>query len=329
MKKILIACLSSLLFASAQDGDRFYVSDYLYQAQKGIQQAYREGAAEKNPYSYEKARAYFNIAQMFTYNMDFVGGQVFSLRSLNESMKMVEDIKSNEKKIEKPESPQLEEPYTKLVYLKENKADRCAPRDLAWAEAYYEGLVYELKKEDYNKTLVDLMMDSLKRYITTAQDKVEKAAKENLYCYTQRLEPVAEKTPEVKQEEAKIQVEKRRVIEEPIKVVARVHFDFNKATIKKEYIPVLDEVVKFLKENPNVKVRIEGFTDDIGSKKYNNELALKRAKTVADYLISNGISRDRIQTVGYGKERYIAPNNSSIGRLTNRRVEFITIKVEE
>jgi outer membrane protein OmpA-like peptidoglycan-associated protein len=110
-------------------------------------------------------------------------------------------------------------------------------------------------------------------------------------------------------------------------VRARMHFDFNKANIKKEYIPLLKEVAKVLKENPNINLRIEGYTDDIGTKAYNQKLALKRAMAVKDFLVKEGIQPERIQVVGFGKEKYIAENTTPIGRLTNRRAEFIVIQV--
>lgn len=110
-------------------------------------------------------------------------------------------------------------------------------------------------------------------------------------------------------------------------VRARIHFDFNKADIKKEYIPLLKEVARVLKENPNINLRIEGYTDDIRPKAYNQKLALKRAMAVKDFLVREGIKPERIQVVGFGKERYIAENTTPIGRLTNRRAEFIVIQV--
>jgi outer membrane protein OmpA-like peptidoglycan-associated protein len=84
-------------------------------------------------------------------------------------------------------------------------------------------------------------------------------------------------------------------VEEPLMVRARMHFDFNKANIKKEYIPLLKEVAKVLKENPNINLRIEGYTDDIGTKAYNQKLALKRAMAVKNFLVKEGIKPERIQ----------------------------------
>jgi outer membrane protein OmpA-like peptidoglycan-associated protein len=116
-------------------------------------------------------------------------------------------------------------------------------------------------------------------------------------------------------------------VEEPLTVRARIHFDFNKADIKKEYIPLLKEVAKALKENTNINLRIESYTDDISTKAYNQKLALKRAMAVKDFLVKEGIKPEGIQVVGLGKERYIAESTTPIGRLTNRRAEFIVIQV--
>jgi len=89
------------------------------------------------------------------------------------------------------------------------------------------------------------------------------------------------------------------------------------------------QVVKTIKENPYFKIRIEGFTDNIGPKEYNVKLAYRRAESVKKYLVSKGVPEEKIEIVGFGKERYIESNEDPIGRLTNRRVEFIVIKIPQ
>ncbi|MFN3870625.1 MAG: OmpA family protein, partial [Aquificaceae bacterium] len=219
---------------------------------------------------------------------------------------------------------------SKLLKLREEKALTCTPVELARAEAYYDALLYELSKEKPSPThLIDFYQKGI-RNIDIAFEKIEIAKRGSLECYTgEPFVPVVEETREIPETSAVGQLidEEIQRREEPLMVVARVHFDFNKANIKREYIPLLNEVVKTLKENPNIRIRVEGFTDDIGSKTYNDKLALRRAQAVRDYLIRAGISADRIEVVGFGKERYIADNKTSIGRFTNRRAEFIVIQV--
>jgi Outer membrane protein and related peptidoglycan-associated (lipo)proteins len=92
-------------------------------------------------------------------------------------------------------------------------------------------------------------------------------------------------------------------------------------------LPYLNVVAKYLKTHPDVKVRIKGYTDNIGSKKYNDKLALKRAKAVKQYLVKLGVSPNRIMIDGVGKSEYIVSNNNELDRFTNRRAEFYIINL--
>lgn len=113
-----------------------------------------------------------------------------------------------------------------------------------------------------------------------------------------------------------------------------VLFDFNKATIKKEAEPTLENVGKVIEEYGAQKVLIEGYTDSKGSDAYNLTLSKKRAKSVKNWLIKNGhIAKKIIQSKGCGEAKPIAPNthkdgsDNPEGRKKNRRVE-ITIKIK-
>jgi OOP family OmpA-OmpF porin len=84
----------------------------------------------------------------------------------------------------------------------------------------------------------------------------------------------------------------------------------------------LDEVVKILKENPELLLDIEGHSDSIGSARINKLLSARRAAAIFDYLVSKGIDPNRIMTIGYGSEKPIADNSTEEGRAKNRRVEL-------
>ncbi len=103
-------------------------------------------------------------------------------------------------------------------------------------------------------------------------------------------------------------------------------FDFGKSEILKESYPELNRVLRFLNEKPEIKILIEGHTDNVGSAKTNLQLSEKRAKAVADYLINMGIDRNRLSTKGYGNTKPVADNNTEDGRQQNRRVEFVILK---
>lgn len=109
-------------------------------------------------------------------------------------------------------------------------------------------------------------------------------------------------------------------------VLVGINFDFNKATIKPESLPVLNNAVEILLKNPDVKVEIQGHTDNIGSEQYNQKLSLERAIAVKNFFVAKGVASNRLTTVGYGKTKPIADNNSEQGRSLNRRIELKVIK---
>jgi outer membrane protein OmpA-like peptidoglycan-associated protein len=104
-----------------------------------------------------------------------------------------------------------------------------------------------------------------------------------------------------------------------------VRFDFNKADIKEQYYPILDEVAQVLTEKvPEVIVELAGHTDSTGTEKYNDALSVRRAKAVASYLTDKrGISPNRLIPKGYGEGTPIATNDTVEGRAMNRRVEIL------
>ena len=99
-----------------------------------------------------------------------------------------------------------------------------------------------------------------------------------------------------------------------------VNFAFNKADLTAESRPVLDDVATGLKNHPRVKVEIQGHTDSIGADAYNLKLSQRRAESVREYLISDGVSADQLVAKGYGESQPIASNKTDEGRAKNRRV---------
>ena len=105
-----------------------------------------------------------------------------------------------------------------------------------------------------------------------------------------------------------------------------VNFEFNKSSLLPEAYPIMQHAVSILKENSDLKVEIQGYTDNIGSKEYNLKLSQKRAQTVKDYLVKNGIEGSRLTTVGFGESNPVGDNGTIIGRAENRRIEFNVTK---
>ncbi|HLK09896.1 MAG TPA: OmpA family protein [Candidatus Binatia bacterium] len=100
-------------------------------------------------------------------------------------------------------------------------------------------------------------------------------------------------------------------------------FDFDKATLRPEGRHKVDEAVRVLKENPGMRVAINGYTDGVGTEAYNLKLSERRARAVADYMVSQGIDRSRLTVRGFGKADPVASNDTAEGRARNRRVEIV------
>ena len=106
-------------------------------------------------------------------------------------------------------------------------------------------------------------------------------------------------------------------------VAIYINFDTNRADIKPESRPVIDQVVAMLKENPGLSLSVEGHTDTTGAPEKNKVLSQQRAKAVVTALVGAGIDAKRLSAVGLGQEKPIADNSSEEGRAKNRRVELV------
>ena len=105
-----------------------------------------------------------------------------------------------------------------------------------------------------------------------------------------------------------------------------IFFDFDKAVLKDESIPELQKLIGLLGEFPSIRVEIGAHTDAEGSDSYNVSLSQRRAKSVVDYLVANGIAPQRLVSKGYGETSPIASNETEEGRAMNRRVEFKLVR---
>ncbi|MGH7701081.1 MAG: peptidoglycan-associated lipoprotein Pal [Gemmatimonadales bacterium] len=101
-----------------------------------------------------------------------------------------------------------------------------------------------------------------------------------------------------------------------------VHFDFDRSNIRPGDASALDQKVRILQANPNVRIRISGHCDERGSDEYNLALGNRRAMSAKQYLVSQGIDAGRIETVSYGEERPVAMGHDEESWAQNRRDEF-------
>lgn len=106
-------------------------------------------------------------------------------------------------------------------------------------------------------------------------------------------------------------------------VSLQINFDTNKSVIKTESMPLVRQIVELMKNQPALKVSIEGHTDNQGSAASNKTLSLDRAKAVIAAVAAEGIKADRMTAEGWGQERPVADNRTEEGRAKNRRVELV------
>lgn len=117
------------------------------------------------------------------------------------------------------------------------------------------------------------------------------------------------------------------VTERGLKIrLSNVEFTSSSHKLKRSTLPLLETLINLLDNYHLYKIKVEGHTDDRGSEEYNLKLSERRAKTVADYLIAEGIDSGRVTFQGIGEVSPLLPNTSEYNRSKNRRVEFLLFK---
>lgn len=106
----------------------------------------------------------------------------------------------------------------------------------------------------------------------------------------------------------------------------KIFFDYDRFDLKPESIEVLNELIAYLKTNPDLQVKIEGNCDDRGTTEYNLALGERRAKSAQDFIVTQGIDPERVSTISYGKEKPADPAQNEEAWAKNRRDEFVFSK---
>lgn len=176
-----------------------------------------------------------------------------------------------------------------------------------------------------------------KQKVAIAQETANlKAAEQDM----QKLDAERSKVRlEARTAEADMAIQRARQLEQELKAkssdrgmvitLGDVLFDTGKSQLKSGGLRTMQKLADFLKQNPERKVMIEGFTDSTGGDDLNQALSERRADAVRVALIDQGISSDRVRTRGYGKAFPIAGNETAAGRQLNRRVEIVVSKGDE
>ena len=109
-------------------------------------------------------------------------------------------------------------------------------------------------------------------------------------------------------------------------IFAPVHFAYDSFVLPPQEVSKIDDVAKFLVENPDRVVNVDGHCDERGSNEYNLSLGEQRAQSVRTYLIATGVDASRIQTRSFGKEKPLDPGHNEAAWAKNRRGEFVVYK---
>ncbi|MGH7963762.1 MAG: OmpA family protein, partial [Candidatus Binatia bacterium] len=122
----------------------------------------------------------------------------------------------------------------------------------------------------------------------------------------------------------------KQVVVTPDRLVIKsnIHFEFDRNEVRSDSYPVLDEIVSVMNTYPDLRIRIEGHTDAVGTRQYNEGLSDRRATAVRRFLVGRGVSADRIEWVGRGEAEPVGDNITPLGRAKNRRMEFAVLNPE-
>ncbi len=170
--------------------------------------------------------------------------------------------------------------------------------------------------------LVFLFFVSCKPKATTAPPPPPPPAKEQ--PKVEKVEEPAIKKPVLTEEEIFMSKSLEEInLEAPLKMI---YFDYDRYLIREDAKPVLEVDAAWLKKFRSVKVLIEGHCDERGTEEYNLALGEKRAKSTFDYLISLGISPERMKIISYGKSQPLDPGHNEVAWQKNRRAQLLIIE---
>lgn len=105
-------------------------------------------------------------------------------------------------------------------------------------------------------------------------------------------------------------------------VLKNIYFELDSYEVDQRSMSEIESVIQLMTDNPTLQIEINGHTDDIGDKGYNQKLSEKRALSVYDHVVNGGIKKERLHYQGFGDTKPLNPNNSEDNRKSNRRIEF-------
>ncbi len=125
-----------------------------------------------------------------------------------------------------------------------------------------------------------------------------------------------------KKDPAEVEAEPAEPEPAPVLVMDDVHFEFDKYSLTAEARRILAQTARILKDNPALRLQIEGHCDDRGTQEYNLALGQRRAQAAKDYLVNFGVDPGRVSVISYGEERPLDPQATEEAWARNRRAHF-------
>jgi type IX secretion system PorP/SprF family membrane protein len=145
---------------------------------------------------------------------------------------------------------------------------------------------------------------------------------------TTTVNPTASERLRQKQDSVTTHAQAGQITHEPLvleKATLHFNFEFGSFDIGETGTRYLDDLALALHDNPGLRIRLEGHTDDVGSDKFNHRLSLQRAEKIRDFLTTRGVDLERIEVVGRGEAEPLVANDTDAGKAMNRRVELIIL----
>ncbi|TDG34853.1 OmpA family protein [Pedobacter changchengzhani] len=181
----------------------------------------------------------------------------------------------------------------------------------------------ELIDKHYGYSIDYNLLDDVKTYVIRTKDKVvwiqfsllNKESGRITFLEQGKLETLAIKKITADQMKADIDANGKAVL--------NINFDTNKSSLQPDGQTVVNEIGTLLKANPNLKLSIEGYTDNVGNPAQNKQLSIDRANTVVNYLVAIGIPKHNLKANGFGAEKPLVANDTDLNRARNRRVELV------
>ncbi len=189
------------------------------------------------------------------------------------------------------------------------------------------GAVVELKdiktkQRSYAK--VDSLSGEYMAAVKVKNDVIITAKKDNIAFNTKTIR--AAELPAETLEPKEVNLEVKEARQGGSFIIDNILYATNSAEIEADSRIFLESFAQYLKENPNIKIEIQGHTDNVGNPKDNDALSSNRAYSVKSVLEENGVDGKRITAKGYGSNRPIADNKTEAGRAQNRRTEFMIVE---